>query len=277
MSSPIGQSVILDTFVKDSNGTLTDATVSLTITKPDGTTVTPSITHPGTGHYQSSTVPNLAGSWLYLWSITGTLTGTDYGQFEVTSPTLRINSLADIKTHLNKASQNATDDAEVQDMADAAQSMIEREIGTVVPKSYVEYHNGGCNRISLWRGPIVSVTSIVENLNGTFLRTLTSQEYRIDAKTSSVVRTLTSGADYAFAGWDEDVVITYVAGRTQPIPANIRLAHKELTAHMWRNQIGRSRRSRGNVPEDDMSPGLVSFSMPNRIREMIGARKPMVF
>lgn len=275
MSSILGQPVRIPLSITDpTTGLPTDATVSVIVTKPDGSTITPSITHPSTGEYETIVVPNLAGTWLYVWSVTGAVTGVDDGQFEVTAVQIRISSLADLKTHLNK--RQDTDDVELQDVADAAQVMIEREIGYVVPHTFSERYDGGRYRISLRNGPLLSVTSIAEYLNGSLLRVLTAQEYRVDHR--SVVRLLSSGAHWHFQGGCDDVLITYTAGRTQPVPANIRLAHKELTAHLWRNtQMGRSRRQRGQMPEDDMAQASPAFSMPNRVREMIGVKIPMVF
>jgi uncharacterized phiE125 gp8 family phage protein len=278
MSYTVGQPVKIQTVVNNDLGVPTNATVSLTVTKPDSTTIIPSITNPLTGHYETTVVPNLPGTWLYVWSVTGAVTGVDDGQFEVAPVTIRINSLADLRAHLNKQLANTSDDSELEDIADAAQVMIEREIGDVVPKAYSEYHNGGSHRIVVWNGPIVSVTSIVEHLNGAVLKVLTNSEYRVDGLASTVTRIMGVGYPSLFQGGYQDVLITYVAGRTQPIPANIRLAHKELTAHLWRNtQIGRTRRVRGAVPEDDLSQASPGYSMPNRIREMIGVKKPMVF
>jgi hypothetical protein len=275
MATTLGQPVRIPLSVTDPSTSLpTDATVSVVVTKPDGSTITPSITHPATGEYETIVVPNLAGTWLYVWSVTGAVTGVDDGQFEVTAVQIRINSLADLKAHLNK--KQDADDIELQDVADAAQAMIEREIGAVVPRNYSERYNGGRHRISVANGPILSVTSVVEHLHGTVSKILTSQEYRVG--TQHIDRLTTTGAHWFFQGFSDDVLITYVAGRSQPVAANIRLAHKELTAHLWRNsQIGRTRRTRGQMPEDDMAQASPGFSMPNRVREMIGVKRPMVF
>lgn len=277
MSYTVGQQAQLFTVVKDVNDIPIDATISLVVTKPDGSTITPSITHPGTGTYTSAFTVNAAGPWLYVWTASGAATGVDDGQIEVAAQGLRIVGLADVKLHLNK--KDSDDDVELQDFIDAAQAMIEREIGPVTPKTYSEYYDGGCHRITLYHGPISSITSITENLNGQFLRTLTTNEYTIDAVVGSIARILPGGTHYFFQGGREDVVVQYIGGRTYPVDGNIRLAAKELTAHLWRNsQIGRTSRRGGRsaVSDDDSAPVSLAFSMPNRVRELLGTGRPIV-
>jgi len=53
MSYRLQQQVALSTVV-EVDGVPTDATMSLTVTKPDGTTVSPAINHDGVGLYSSS-------------------------------------------------------------------------------------------------------------------------------------------------------------------------------------------------------------------------------
>lgn len=279
MSYTVGAQVDLSTTVKDSSGTLVNATISLVVTKPDGTTTSPSVANPSTGVYTASISATLAGPWLYVWTASGAAVGVDDGQFEVTAQALRIVSLADVKRHMNMSLTDTTNDDEVQDFIDAAQALIEREIGPVVPKTYTERHNGGRCRINVDHGPIVSITSITEYYYGSLLHVLTSNEYVVDYTAGYIDRTLPSGMRFDFQGSINDVVIVYVAGRIVPVGANVRLGAKELTAHLWRNtQLGRTRRSRsGSATDDDSAPIGLGFSMPARVRELIGARKPVIY
>lgn len=80
----LGQGVNLEYQAYDRDGTLTDATVVFTVTKPDGTTVTPTANHVGTGTYEAATfVPDLTGSWTYKVVASGAVTDVQYGAFDV--------------------------------------------------------------------------------------------------------------------------------------------------------------------------------------------------
>jgi hypothetical protein len=54
-----------------SGGTLTAATVTLTVTAPDGTVTTPTITTSATGVYNASIPTDQTGVWAYVWSVSG--------------------------------------------------------------------------------------------------------------------------------------------------------------------------------------------------------------
>lgn len=63
--------------------TLTNATVSLVITKPDGTNPAASVSNPSTGIYQATIATDLAGEWTYRWVATGAATTAEDGSFLV--------------------------------------------------------------------------------------------------------------------------------------------------------------------------------------------------
>lgn len=79
----VGDLVTLSTAVIDAAGTPTDATMALVVTKPDGTTVSPSITHGATGAYSATQSATAAGVWPYTWTASGTVEAVDAGQFTV--------------------------------------------------------------------------------------------------------------------------------------------------------------------------------------------------
>ncbi len=82
----IDDSVLLTFTVKTLVGgvlTLTNATVTLTLTKPDGTNPAASVSNPSTGVYQATVVPDQAGEWLYRWKATGTANTAEDGAFLV--------------------------------------------------------------------------------------------------------------------------------------------------------------------------------------------------
>jgi hypothetical protein len=280
MSYTLGQQVRLTTAVADTLGAPIDATMGLTVTRPDGTTlvspVTLTIAHDGTGAYSCNFTATQAGTWLYLWSASGTAIGVDDGQFDVLAITRRIASLADAKLHMNK--QNTADDVEIQDFMDAAQAVITREIGDVVPTAYTEtLPVDGC-RLILTHRPVLSVTSLKVYYSAVAMVTLDPATYRFDGPTGIVERTGAGGYPIPFTGQGDQADVVYLSGRTGAVPPNIRLAYLELTAHLWRNsQMGRNRRVRGSGPEDDTQAVALGFSLPNRVRELLGARSPVIF
>src|SRR6266498_722731 len=82
-SYDLGDSVLLTFTVRDIAGALIDATVALTVTKPDGATATPTPTHPSLGTYTATVAVDQTGLWLYRWAATGAATTAEDGQFFV--------------------------------------------------------------------------------------------------------------------------------------------------------------------------------------------------
>lgn len=274
MSYTLGQQALLTTLVTDTTtGLPTNATMALTVTRPDGTTLVSgvglTIANPTTGTYTCSVPTTQVGTYLYLWSASGAAIGVDDGQFDVLAITRRISSLADVKLHLNK--NNTADDVELQDFADAAQSVVQREIGDVVPTSYTELLPLDGPNIVLSRRPIISVTTVQ-------VRTLSSPFTTVDP--TAYLLHPTTGIIEHLSSWfiGTNAQVTYIAGLSGPVPPNVRLGHLELTAHLWRNsQMGRNRRVRGTGPEDDTATVALGFSLPNRVRELLGPKRPALF
>lgn len=59
------------------------ATVTLTVTKPDGSTTNPSVAEAPTGTYKATFALDLAGTWLYKFKATGAATDAEDGYFFV--------------------------------------------------------------------------------------------------------------------------------------------------------------------------------------------------
>jgi len=83
------------------NGVLTDATMALVVTKPDGSTSSPTIAHPSTGNYTATVTVDQAGTWFYTFTASGTATNVDSGEFSAADPApFAYASLTDFKTRL---------------------------------------------------------------------------------------------------------------------------------------------------------------------------------
>src|SRR5206468_2941706 len=107
-------------------------TVVLTVTLPDGTTVSPAVTNPPaeTGRYRCDYPTVQAGRHLVRWtSTTPTSAYTDMFDVRPTAPPLIV-SLADMKQHLGKSDPG--DDEELREFIEAATAVIEEHRGETV-------------------------------------------------------------------------------------------------------------------------------------------------
>src|SRR6266542_1649818 len=78
-SFDVGDAYRLVYTLTDAAGTPANATVTVTITKPDGTADTPTLTNPSTGTYIAVGSCSAAGTWLYKFAATGALTDDEDG------------------------------------------------------------------------------------------------------------------------------------------------------------------------------------------------------
>lgn len=69
----LGDRVPLRHKVYNDAGQLTAATVTLTVTDPDGATTTPAVTTTTAGVYDVRVPVTVAGTWVYAWTVTGTI------------------------------------------------------------------------------------------------------------------------------------------------------------------------------------------------------------
>jgi hypothetical protein len=115
------------------------ATVTLTITLPDGTTTAPSVTHGGTGVYSANYTTTQTGHHVVLWvAADTTYPGAYADSFEVQAqadPT--IVSLAEAKLILNLSGTTAYD-AELQGWNAAATEVADYICGPVVTRQVTE-------------------------------------------------------------------------------------------------------------------------------------------
>lgn len=71
------------TYVAKLNGAPTDATVALVVTRPDGTTVNPSIGHPALGTYTANVDVDMPDLWTFAWAASGAVVDVETGTFRV--------------------------------------------------------------------------------------------------------------------------------------------------------------------------------------------------
>lgn len=84
----VGDQVTLDHRVRNADGTLTAATAVLTVTDPAGSTTTPTVSNPSTGLYRAAFTLTSAGTWSWVWTISGAVVDVETGQvLAATTPT----------------------------------------------------------------------------------------------------------------------------------------------------------------------------------------------
>lgn len=250
----LGQRATLRTEIRNEAGQLANATVTLTVTAPDGTVSTPIVANDGTGLYSAQVTFDQVGDWLRVWSATGAVVTTDADQVHVIATALRIVGLAEVKEHGNITS--TANDRELLDFIGTAQQMIEAEVGVTVPRTVTETIYDSSETLLLSATPVLSVQQVTE-----YGATVDPSAYVVNSVTGEILRT--DGRCWA-ASTTYPTAWTYRAGRT-PIPEAIRWAAKELAIHLWRStQAQRGGRSRGEGVET-----AAAYGLPNRVRDAL--------
>lgn len=254
------------------SGGLVNATaMALTITLPDGTTTTPTVTNPpvSTGQYLYDYQTVQAGRHAVRWVGTGANPGAHADVFDVrpAAPAYLV-SLADIKQQLNMTGTG--DDEELRRIIEAATGVVERHLDmAVVRRTVVERRNlgnptiwgspGVLQRIPLTTRPILSITSVVSSDGAT-----TWSPANMRVTDSGVVEVLAGSIVWG------PVDFTNVVGM-QVIPANYTTATAIIVQHIWDTQRG----SKGGAHPaglDTPGAGFTSFgyAIPNRALELLG-------
>jgi hypothetical protein len=264
----LGDPVALGVTVTNTAGAVANTTTMVcTITLPDGTTATPSVTNSGTGLYDITYIPVQAGRFGVRWVATGTNACAFTDTFEVNDPTvLGVVSLQDAKDHLNITT--TTNDEELRRFLWVATDLCEQYAGRVLGrKTVTDIFDGGSARLRLRHPVALSVTTVVEN--GV---TLDAASYRLDATTGMFVERVGSNGLISFGGMFsgsvDAITVTYVAG-FQIVPPTVQQAVLEALRHLWQTQRGASSVSALVSSGDDYTPGM-SFSLPRRVMELLG-------
>lgn len=113
-----------------SNGALATATVTLSVTAPDGTTSAPSVTTSTTGVYNATVTTDQIGLWFYTWSVTGAVPDDEVpGQFTVaTRAPLIYASLYTVRLALGINNDTSRDDL-IEGACQAASRFIDDACG----------------------------------------------------------------------------------------------------------------------------------------------------
>lgn len=126
----LGDGVNLRHYVYDRDGNLVDATVVLTIIKPDGTTTGVVNSRTSLGTYDANTyIPPVVGDYRYTWTVSGVITDVSTGAFTVANPgPASYTELPLVKSQLGKITTDDRDEM-IQASIMAASRMIDVECG----------------------------------------------------------------------------------------------------------------------------------------------------
>ena len=267
----LGDVVALGITITDANGTPANATaVTVTITLPDGTSVTPSVTNSGTGLYDASYSPTLQGRHLVRWVATGTNASAYTDEFTVRDlTTLPVVSYDSVLAHLNIPTASANEE-EVRRFIDAAQDLAENYVGAVLGRrTFVEYYDGQTDILRLRNPRAISISEVIEV--GT---TLDSTQYQLDPTGQRLYRltaaSLTASTSVAYGYWASGVnavKVTYTAGYAITPPA-IQQGVLEIIRHLWTTQRGAVNVMTRTGSGDDFYPAS-TYSLPRRAMELL--------
>jgi hypothetical protein len=183
MSNDIGDAVPLVYTIADA------ATVILTVTAPDGTTSTPSLTSSGaapTVTYSGDVLVDQSGTWLYSFAATGTITDAEDGQFYV-QPAATTNvytTLPELKVALDIPAANTTLDDDLQDAILVASRAVDgdcqRHFYQVSETRTLEPHDWYKLRLGPYMD-LVSVTTLKTDASGdgTFETAWAATDYQL--------------------------------------------------------------------------------------------------
>jgi hypothetical protein len=255
----LGDTVPLTVDVTDSDGDPAAAdTIVLTVTLPDGTTVTPAVSNPTLGRYQVDYLTTQAGRHEVRWVSTGPGSAyTDVFDVRSASPGYIV-SLAELKEHFNIPATDTSHDAELPQYAASATEVVEALVGPVARRTVVEDHIGALgDTLFLRQRPVIELTSVNGQLTGT-------ESYAVedlDVFTGAgLLRRLVGGT---FAG---PLRVTYVAGRTI-VPERYKMAALIIARHLWETQRGAGGPRLGGYNEAPV-PGF-GFAIPRRAAELL--------
>jgi Phage gp6-like head-tail connector protein len=255
----LGAAYLIAFDVTDADGALAHAnTATLTVTLPDGTTVTPGITDAVTGQYRLTYLPAMAGR--YQWAAVTTVPNTSWGDTFNVRAYASLLSLAEAKAHLNITGTSSDD--ELRNFLSAATELIESKVGPCVPRTFTERVSQGACQLALSHYPVTSVTSVTSVWPGG--PSWTAEELFTDTD-AGIVAQVTLWP-FWWGPWD----VAYVSGR-QVIPERFLHACKELVRHLWETQRGSSAPSVLQGEEMFTTAAGFAFTFPRRVLEAIEA------
>ncbi|WP_422934977.1 hypothetical protein [Sinomonas sp. P47F7] len=237
---------------------------SLSIVRPDGTSIATPASTTGPTSATAKFTPSMPGRHLARWTafaMDGTM-GAHVDVLDVwPADPLFIIPVGEMKTGLNADHATAAQLEDMRLFVAAATPVIEDIVGPVVHRQFTQVADGGAHAVVLQHraDAVVSITELGSPL----------ADFVFD-EDASIVYAGRQLAPRLFMPGIRAVVVTFTAGY-QVIPANIRLAARELVRHWW--QIGMQSQGgsvrRGSASDDVFTPS--GFAVPRRVMELCAA------
>jgi hypothetical protein len=214
----LGQTYRYRQTITDAAGTPADAgTVVVTITKPDGSTATPTVGHAGVGLYDIAYLTTMAGTHNLSGSATGGVLGTEVDVWEdvftVETPLRMFISVDEASAHLRAAGviTSSADREQLRWLCMVASDAVERDLSrTISRRTVTETYDGGRWSLLLRSTPIISITTVTEN--GV---SLAVGDWTVNSSTGQLYRGGTLSTQW-WAWGRQNIAVTYVAGYTDP-------------------------------------------------------------
>ncbi len=262
----VGQTATVAISIYDSTGVLADlggGNPTCTVTKPDGTTGTATVTKTATGKYQGAYVTASAGRHRFTFTGSGTNSGalpwSDVADVWPADPRL-ILSLADAKSALNVPSGTRVNDDELRLYIAATTEVIEDIVGAVLSSTRTQTFDGGGYALLLWERPL-AITSVTAN--GVALTA--GSGYVADMSAGVIYGGSTYCTD-EFTPGRQNIVVSYTTGSSS-IDPNIILAAREEVRFLYQiGQQGGRPSLGGSVPDLSWTPS--GFAVPQRVIEL---------
>ena len=229
--------------------------VTLTVTKPDGTEESPTPTS-NDGTYSATFEGDIPGRYLLTWRDTS-VRYTDVVDVWPADPRFLI-SFEDAVAALQwrETDRNSPNGESLRLYIAAATPVIEDLVGAVLVSSRTEFHDGGKIGVALSRRPseLISVEVDGTEVSGCVVNERSMIVYR-------------GKNNERFAPGRQVVKVTYKTG-TSEVPPNIQLATRELVRHLW--QIGQQVLSGEPVHYGERPMGTTpsGFAVPKRVIEL---------
>lgn len=263
----VGKAMTLTYEVRDENGALTNATVALAVTLPDGTVETfTGLTPVSLGVYEQVFVPTLNGLHQRRWTATGAVTDALTDTFTVGG----ILSLDEAKAQLTKDSTKTLDDDELQTYIDAVTEALEAEYGPIAVRTITEWFTHPRHQIVLSEERVIAVSSVTGYI-GT-----AATSYTLAADPTVATDTTYYLADGILdrAAWPPRVKVIYTAG-LPVVPQSVNTAARLLVQALWRSQNGRARTADGQSLEEVLAASLQSPAV-QMLLSPLGGRMPRI-
>ena len=248
-----------------------DGLGSVVVTDPGGLTTTiAGIPYLGS-MYAATFIPLTAGHYTVAWSST---TKTLADGFDVQAAVSLI-TLAAARQWLRLRGTDTVDDGMLALIVATASATVQDITGPMIPTSYTETYSGGGLSIIPDHQPVLSVQSVTEYLY-TMAWTLTEQAlgtqtsiygFTVNYQTGAIERRVFGGSPARFFAGEDNVLISYTAGRKQ-VPEAVQLATSGLVKHIYDTTLPSSP-NRGRSDEFSRPDMAVGYAVPTFIMELL--------